>query len=120
MIKIFFATFFIAELIIATAIILKIYQFNNYINQCNTLVLANQGKIQEYFAIFRLLIKYFANNLIKINEIIKLKRQEYLLKFIETSVMYGGILLLKGKYKKTVLAYQLIKEIYEGFQESEL
>ena len=119
MIKIFFATFFIAELIIAIAVILKICQFNKCVNACNNRVLANQQKIKDCFTELRLLMKYFTNNILKVKEIIRLKRQEYLSRIIETSIMYGSILLLKGKYKKTILAYQLIKEIYEGIQDAE-
>ena len=119
MIKIFFVTFFTAELIIAMAVILRIYKLDKAVNNWNNLILANQNKIKAGFMDFRFLLEEFNNSFIQFKEFIRQKRQEYLLKSLKTSIIYGSIFLLKGKYKKSVLAYQVIKEIYEGFLEAE-
>lgn len=119
MIKIFFVTFFTAELIIAISVILKIYQFDKAVNNWNSLILANQNKIKVTFMDFRFLLEEFNNSFNKFKEFIKQKRQEYLFNSLKTSIIYGSIFLLKGKYKKSILAYQVIKEIYEGFLATE-
>lgn len=119
MIKIFFVTFFIAELIIAMAVILRIYQLDKAVNRWNNLILANQYKIKIGFMDFRFLLEEFNNSFLKFKDFIRQKRQEYLFKSLKTSILYGSIFLLKGRYKKTILAYQVIKEIYEGFLEAE-
>lgn len=118
MIKIFFITFFIAELIIALTLISKIYKLDKCVNSLNNLVLANQEQVRTLFVDFRLLFEYFNKSINKIKAIIVQKREEYILKAMKTALIYGGFFLLKGKYKKTILAYQVIKEFYEGFQEA--
>lgn len=120
MVKIFFVTFFIAELIIAVSVIFRIYQFDRCVNNLNRSILANQNKIRLGFIDFRLFMEEFTNGIVKITEFIRQRRQEYFYNVLKTSLVYGCIFFMKGKYKKSVLAYQLIKEIYEGFQESEV
>jgi len=118
MIKIFFATFFIAELIIALAIILKIHTFNKCVNNWNNAVLANQDKIRVGLCDFRQLMEDFSGGILWIKGLIRRKREEYIIRVLKNTLIYGGFFLLKGKYKKRILAYQLIKEIYEGLQEA--
>ena len=118
MIKLFFATFFLAELIIFIAVILRIYQFDKYVNKYNRMVLGSQEAIGSGLVSLRLLLSDFSNDLIRIKKFIQDKRQEYSIKFLKTAIIYGIIFILKGKYKKTVLAYQLGREIYEGFFET--
>lgn len=116
--KLFFIVFFVAELIIAITLMLKIRQFNKCVNNWNNLILKNKNKIGGYFEDVRTLIEYFSVNLIKVRELIKRKREEYLIKVAKTALIYSSIFLLKGKYKKSVLAYQFVKEVYEGIKEA--
>ena len=118
MIKIFFVTFFIAELIIALTVIIKICQLDRCVNTFNALVLANQSTIRTAFIDFHLLIEDFNNGLAELKNFIVKKREEYLINTLKTSLIYGSIFLLKGKYKKSVFAFQLVKEIYEGILEA--
>lgn len=115
MIKIFIATFFIAELIIAITVISKIYRLNKCINALNEFIVETQPLIGTLFVGIRELFEEFNQNIIKVKELITKKRQEYLLKTIKTSLIYCCIFFLKGKYKKTVLVYQIIREFYEGW-----
>lgn len=118
MFKIFFITFFISELIITLTVILKLYELNKCVNSCNDLVLFYRDKIRTCFGDIRLIIEDFNKNFTNVKQIIKKKREEYFYRVLKTSLIYLSILLLKGKYKKTVLAYQAIKEIYEGITEA--
>lgn len=118
MLKIFFAVFFIAELIIVLTIIIKIHQFNKFVNDFNTLVLEHKVLLKDKFIDFRVNIHNFVNALNNITDMLNLKKREYLSRILETSITYAGILFLKGKYKKAVLAYQVIKEIYEVIDEA--
>jgi len=120
MIKIFFVTFFIAELIIALAVIMRILQFDRCVNNLNSLVLTNRNKIRSGFIDFRLSIEEFEKALEEIKNYLAKKREEYLVNILKTSLMYGSIFMLKGKYKKSVFAFQLVKEIYEGIKEAEI
>lgn len=117
MIKLFFITFFIAELIIASAVILKIHRFNKAINDLNDLVCGNKMLIKEVIVGIRELIAMFRFNFQEVQDLIKRKKEEYILNTLKTVLIYTSILFLKGKYKKTVLVYQLASEIYDGFKE---
>lgn len=117
MYKLFFATFFIAELIIALAIINKLHKTDKCVIALNETVCANKEKIRSSFEDIRILIETFNKQFTIFKELIKQKRHEYLYAILKTVVVYCGIFLLKGKYKKAVLAYQLATEIYESFIE---
>lgn len=117
MYKLFFATFFIAELIIALAIINKLHKTDKCVNALNETVCENKEKIRSNFEDIRMLIGTFNEQFARFKELIKQKRHEYLYTILKTVVAYCGIFLLKGKYKKAILAYQLATEIYESFIE---
>lgn len=120
MIKIFFITFFGAELIIASAIILRLLQFDICVNRWNKLVLVNQMKIKNAFFNSRLFLENFTTSFGQLTETINRKRQEYLFSFAKTAFIYFGIFFSKGKYRKAILAYQIIKEIYDELNEAEI
>lgn len=117
MYKLFFATIFIAELIVALALINKIYKFNKSVNAFNDSICANKDKLRSYFIDLRLISEDFCKEIIRIKSLLSKKRHEYMFSFIKTVIVYCGIFLLRGKYKKAILAYQLATEIYEGFIE---
>lgn len=114
MFKFLFTIVFLSELIIAITAIVWIYRFNKQVNIWNNIVVLNKKQIQSSIIDFRLFLKLFADNLFKITELIKYKRKYYLTSILKTTFVYYGIFTLKGKYKKAVLAYQLVKEVYEG------
>lgn len=117
MFKLFFITFFIAELVITLWLITNIYAFDKKVRKWNELVLESKGKIKIAFVDIRSVLQEFTDGLAKLRDFIEQKKEEYMFRFLKTSLVYGSIFMLRGKYKKTVLAYQLVKEIYEGLQE---
>lgn len=117
MFKLFFITFFIAELVITLWLITNIYAFDKKVRKWNEAVLASRGKIQIAFVDIRSILQEFKDGLAKLREFIEQKKEEYIFRFLKTTLMYGSIFMLRGKYKKAVLAYQMGKEIYEGFME---
>lgn len=119
MLKIFFITIFIAELIISVAIIVKIIEFNKYIKLLNKRVSYNRDVIQTLLIDIRLLMGLVTEYSTKLISIITRKRKEYLLGFIKNTIMYASFFLLKGKYQKAVLAFQVIKNICDGFEEKQ-
>lgn len=119
MIKLFFITFFIAELIIAIAVIVKICKLDISVNRLNEVVLANGSKIKYAILDFRLSLETFVDTFNKLRRLVRQKQLEYFLKALESAVIYGSCFFLKGKYKKAMLTYQLAREIYEGIQEGE-
>lgn len=66
-----------------------------------------RNNLKEFILSFKELMKEF-----------KRKQAEYTFNMIKSMVVYGAILLARGKYKKALLSYAIIKEIYEGFEES--
>lgn len=118
MIKLFFITFFIAELIIALSIILTIYKLDKAVNALNKSVTLYQARIKESFLTIRFLFKEFNNKFLELMDDIYKRREEYIIQIIKNVLIYGSFFCLKGKYKKTLLGYQFAKEIYEGIKES--
>lgn len=117
MIKLFFITFFIAELIIALTVILKIYQFDRYVINCKKAVLSSNLKIRSGFFDLRYFMQEFNTEFKNFREIINQKKQQYMFNMLKSILMYGGFFMLKGKYKKTILAYQFVKEVYDVVNE---
>lgn len=118
MIKLFFATFFIAELIIAISLIFKIYQFNKRVNILNSKIKNNKYKIEIYLSDFRIFLEAFEEKIAEYKKLIREKRDEYSFKIIKTLLIYMSIFFLKGKYKKSVIVYQFLCEVYDGIQEA--
>lgn len=118
MIKLFFITFFTAELIIALTLILKIYGLNKSVNAWNNLILSNKDTIKDGFSELHSTVSDFSQSIIDVKNHIEEKRKEYTLNFIQTLISYFAIFTLKGKYKKAILSYQLLKEFYEGLSEA--
>lgn len=110
--------FFIAELIIAISIITRICKFDKCVNDLNNSILANKKNIQKLFADLYLLFNNLANYIFKIKNIVLERRNYYFISFLKTALAYYGIFVLRGKYKKAMITYQLAKEIYEGFSET--
>lgn len=117
MIKLFFVTFFIAELVIALAIISKVYGFNKCVNNWNNLVLSNKDSLKTDLAELRSSVTEFSQSVDGVKVYIQQKRKEYTLTLLQTTLTYLGIFTLRGKYKKAILTYQLLKELYEGISE---
>lgn len=118
MIKFFFVIIFLAELIIALTVILKIWQLDKLVNNFNEIVISKKSKIAYFLCDLRELFVDFSTIISDFKLILRKKRDEYLLNFAKTLLSYSLILSLKGNYKKTFLAYQLAKEIYEGCLEA--
>lgn len=118
MYKIFFAIFFISELIIATAIVLKLVQLRKCVNSLNDDVLYFQKKIEPFFIDVRLFLEDILHCVNNFKIYIVQKRREYVLKALNNAIVYLVLLLLKGKYKKAVIAYLVGKDICEGLLES--
>lgn len=118
MYKIFFALIFISELIIASALVFKIRKFNIYVNRLNDKFSGHKAKIRYLFVDARLEIQKFNSMVSSLILLIKEKREEYLLKAAKTFLVYTSLFMLRGKYKNTLLAYQIGKEIYEGINEA--
>lgn len=120
MIKLFFITFFIAELIIAITVILKILQFDKYVISLNEQFSMSKNKIGFAFSDFRLFLDVFTSDLEKFKEALTKKRQEYFFKALKTGLIYYGAFISKGKVKKALITYQIGKEIYEGLSEARI
>lgn len=118
MVKLFFITFFTAELIIAISLILKIVSINKCVNSWNTLILSHRGNIKESFSNLHMTMSEFSQGVLHVKTLIEEKRKEYTLNLIQTLLSYLAIFSLRGKYKKAILTYQLLKELYEGLSEA--
>lgn len=118
MVKIFFVTFFLAELVIAIAVISKLLCADRYVKALDGAITLNRSKIKICFTDFRLLLVGFTSGLQALKETIQKKQDDYLFAIVKNSLIYSIILFSKGNLRKAILSYQLGKEIYEGLKES--
>ncbi len=117
MIKLFFITFFIAELIIVTAIIIKIYKFNKQVVRLNKKILRIKENVKDIFIITREVLGFFNESIDKIKKYIKQKKDEYLIILSKKILLIIGFLSLKGKYKKMYFVYEFGKDIYRELKQ---
>lgn len=120
MIKLFFITFFIAELIIAGAIVLKIYKIDKKVNRLNRFLESSKNDIKELFVDVRFLLKTFNDGIEQVRQYIQQKKQEYILRITKKMVIFFGFLSLNNKYKKIILAYEIGKEVYQEFKDNDI
>ncbi len=115
---IFFIVIFIAELIIAAAVIVNICKFNVFVNRLNDKFSGHKAKIRYHFVDMRLELQKINTLILSLILLIKEKKEEYMLKTAKTFLIYTSLFMLRGRYKHTLLAYQIGKEIYEGINEA--
>jgi len=110
--------FFIAEIIIAVVAIVNICKLNYAVNKLNDLISVNQPSIKFFFMDLRAIFEDFIVSIGNFKQLIKEKKTLYLYNVLKTIIVYIGIFSLKGKYKKTAIAFQVAKEVYEGILEA--
>lgn len=118
MFKIFFAIFFLSEVIIASAIISKILHWRKCVNHFNQDVLFFQRKITPFFIDIRLFLEDIIQGVYNLKNYFIQKRREYTLKVLNSSMVYLVLFLLRGKYKKAVLVCLFGKDVLQGILES--
>lgn len=121
MITLFFITFFIAELIIFGAVILKVLEFNKLVNTFNLRVTFVNEHIRDEFFDFRVLVRAINFGVIRLSRIIREKRDEYIFSMVKNALVYGGAFFLKGKWAnfgRLIAAYNIGKEVYNEIKEA--
>ena len=118
MFKIFFIIIFIAELIIAVALIRKIWVFDKQVRAINDFLCVCKPDIESLLSSIRVLVAELFENIQEAKELIRQKKQEYIIKTVKNVIAYAAILFLRGKYKKPIIAYQFLSEIYEIIEEA--
>lgn len=116
MITLFIITFFIAELIIFGAVILKVCEFNKFVNSFNLKVIFVNEHIRDEFFDFRVFVRAINFAILRLSRIIREKRDEYIFSMVKNAVIYGGIFFLKGKWAnfgRILAAYNIGKEVYQ-------
>lgn len=118
MIKFFIILIFLAEVVLALAVIAKIVQADKFVVSFDKLISSKKGLISPVFISVREFLDELYIGVTEFTNLIKQKRQDYIFAFSKTMLSYSLILLLRGKYRKMFLTYQLAKEIYEGCLEA--
>lgn len=119
MIKIFITTFFIAELIITFSLLFWIWKLDKAVNNINKNLSENKENLKNIFKELQDVFSKISLKIAEIKALIKHKKEEYILQTLKTTLIYSSLFFLRGRYQKTILAYQIIREIYDGFKEAE-
>jgi hypothetical protein len=110
--------FFIAELMLAFVAILNICKYNGAVIKLNNFISVKKSSITFFFMDLRAIMQSAKEAIEHMKKIVNEKKTEYLYNVIKTFIVYLSIFSLKGKYKKVVIGVQLVKEIYEGINET--
>ena len=107
----------IAELIIAVSIVSKIVDIDKKILVTNKNVTLSKINIITTIRDFRVILDDISEVFAGIFEYLERKRREYFYSTIKALSMMLLMFILKGKYKKMLLAYELISIGRETFME---
>lgn len=105
---------FLAEIVLALAVILNLYRLDRSVIKLSKQFLCANSLIKPIFFDIREFLAELTRDINEFAVILGKKRDEYFLKSAKTLLAYLLIFSLKGKYKKTFIACQFAKEIYEG------
>ena len=112
MIKIFFITFFISELIIASAITFCILKLDKKVLNLEKSIASQQNALRSFFFDIKKFFKNFNETVSNVKQIIKQKQQKIALDLLKQMAIFCGIILLKDKYRKKFLIFNLLLDIY--------
>lgn len=118
MIKLFFAIIFLAELIIAWAVISYILRLDRFAVEFNEKLKLKACYFKPFFNDLRLAFIELNNGVIQLKSLVEKKREEYFINFVKNLLTYSLIFLLRGRYKKAFVSYLVAKEIYDGCLEA--
>lgn len=102
----FIATIFIAELIIATTIILLIVRADKAVVKYTDLVMKKNTDLEKILKDFSFCVKSFGEYYDCMINSIKRKHRQFQINVLKNVAMYLSLFLLKGKYKKAAAFLQ--------------
>ncbi|MBP7212323.1 hypothetical protein KBA27_05760 [bacterium] len=112
MIKIFIATFFIFEIIIAMAIIIKLYKFDKKVISLEKEVKSQREVLKALFLKLRETLVKANEKVLSVEKIARKKEREFRFGLIKQLIVFLGIFLLKDKYKKKILFLNIMIDVF--------
>lgn len=112
MIKIFIATFFIFEIIIAMAIIIKLYKFDKKVISLEKEVKSRREVLKALFLKLRETLVKANEKVLSVEKIARKKEREFRFGLIKQLIVFLGIFLLKDKYKKKILFLNIMIDVF--------
>lgn len=112
----FIATIFIAELIIASALIGWILKADKFARNFNSKVDSFKPVLKEHLKSFKDSVYNLQNTVETFFNFIKKKRDQFIKKIFITIVMYGSLIFFKGRFKKAAAVFQtlvLVKDLFD-------
>lgn len=117
---IFFTTLiFIAELVIATALIVSIVKASRRVNSLNLKLMKSQYKVVIAINRIKSFVKYFSKFAEDIEKSLVKKQKMLVINTLKNIIFSTLFLILGKKYKKTVLAVQLGLVFYDGLRQKQ-
>ena len=112
----FIATIFIAELIIASALINLILKADKRVIQLNKDVLKIRPAVEDLLKAFKDAVYNLQNTVESFFTFVKKKRDQFLTKLVISIVMYASLIFFKGRFKKAAAVFQtlvLLKDYWD-------
>ncbi len=102
----FIATIFIAELIIATTLVLLILKADKAILKYNDILKDKRKEIEKALSDLKYCVTSFGDYYDCMINSLKKKRRQFKINLIKNVAMYLSLFMLKGKYKKAAALLQ--------------
>lgn len=113
----FIATIFIAELIIALALVLVIVSADKKVCELNNKLTSFRPILEDGLKTLKEVVSNLQDSIETFFGFIRKKRQQFTMKIIIAIVMYGSLFFFKGKYKKAASIFQLIVLVKDYWDE---
>lgn len=113
----FIAVIFIAELIIAVSLVVLIIKADKKVLQINSEVTQIKPKLRKGLEDFKDIIHMLKDKQILLFDLIRRKRNQYVMNIVKSILFYVLLFLLKGKCKKAASICNgilLVKDIWDG------
>lgn len=104
----FIAIIFIAELIIALTVITFIVKADKWVCEFNERVLSAKPLIEKTLGVLKSIVSNLQGAVKNTFEIVKRKKEQFILKMIVALVMFISIRTFKGKYRKAGAFLELV------------
>lgn len=112
----FIATIFIAELIIASALVSFIVRADKKVCEINNSVTVSKPILEENLKVFKKSVISLQNTVESFFTFIRKKREQFTMKIIVTLVMYASLIFFRGRFKKAAAVFQtlvLVKDYWD-------
>lgn len=109
---------FIAELIIAITVLTNIVKADRCITALNNQIVTGKNDAAIILSDVKNVVINLKSGVNSFIEVLKRKQEEYVMKVLQTVILYALMIFCKGKYKKVAIVFQFIVAINDYMRDN--